>query len=681
MFAKDCVRRRNRLRHQRKSSGCSGGADGFVCLVSLLLLPAALLAQWTPELSMKVRAVSAVVPSPNGRLAVWTETYPVMDGEKSESLTHVFGAQINGSGRLQLTRGDKSANAPSFSPDSAWVFFASERSGKRNLYRIPVDGGEAEQITHWTGTLGVYSVSPNGKWLAFTAREPDNGEDLAKREKRDLRVIDENPHNDSLWMIQVEPNAEGKRPVRKTAAGPYHVGAFDWSPDSRRIAYETRPTPDADDSRLADIYDVEVETGSVRPVAVTTASESQPRYSPDGRYLAYVRGNQSARRIDGSRIVLLTLAGMKARELPASADESPALAGWAGGRMLFTEGRGTRAVLYGMPLDGAPMVLFQPARGTFTTFGAGLALNRTGSHAGLAIQAPDEPVEAYVMDLASNKPVRVSEANTGLARQPLGETRVIRWKSAKDGKEIEGLLTLPVNYQQGKKYPLILNIHGGPAGAFTETFIGASGLYPLAGFAARGWAVLRANPRGSTGYGLPFRSANVDDWGGGDYTDLMSGVDAVIAMGVADPNRLAVMGWSYGGYMTNWVVTQTSRFKCAAAGAGLSDLISMWGTNDIPSVLDDYFEGTSYEQPQRYIQMSPLAHIQKATTPMLILHGEADVRVPTTQGREMYTALKRKGTPVEMVVYPRTPHGPQEPKFVLDIMRRHIDWVAKYIGE
>ncbi|HMC61530.1 MAG TPA: S9 family peptidase, partial [Candidatus Solibacter sp.] len=576
---------------------------------------------------MKVRAVSAVVPSPNGRLAVWTETYPAMDGEKSESLTQVFlaqangaqtsGAQTNGAGRLQLTRGEKSANAPSFSPDSAWVFFASERSGKRNLYRIPVDGGEAEQITNWTGTLGAYLVSPNGKWLAFAAREPDTEEDRAKREKRDLRVIDENPHNQSLWMVpvepNVEPNAEGKRPVKKVAAGPYHVGAFDWSPDSRRIAYETRPTPDANDGRLADIYEVEVETGNVRPVAATAASESQPRYSPDGRYLAYVRGNESARRIDGNRIVLLALAGMKARELPASADESPALAGWAGGRMIFTEGRGTRAALYTMPVDGAPTLLFQPARGTF---GAGLALNRTGSHAALAMQAPDQPVEAYVMDLASSpgapKPVRVSEANTSLARQPLGETRLIRWKSAKDGKEIEGLLTLPVNYQQGKKYPLILNIHGGPAGAFSETFIGVSGLYPLASFAARGWAVLRANPRGSSGYGLPFRSSNVDDWGGGDYTDLMSGVDAAIAMGVADPNRLAVMGWSYGGYMTNWVVTQTSRFKCAATGAGLSNMISMWGTNDIPSVLDDYFEGASFEQPQRYIQMSPLAHIQNA---------------------------------------------------------------------
>jgi len=309
-----------------------------------------------------------------------------------------------------------------------------------------------------------------------------------------------------------------------------------------------------------------------------------------------------------------------------------------------------------------------------------VTFNRTATYAGLALQAPDQPVESYVLPIASMKPVRVSAANVDLPKAGLGETRVIRWK-AKDGKEIEGLLTLPVNYDKANKYPLILNIHGGPSGAFNETFIGASGLYPIASFAARGWAVLRPNPRGSVNYGLPFRAANINDWGGGDYQDLMSGVDAVISMGIADPNKLAVMGWSYGGYMTNWVVTQTNRFKCAAAGAGLSNLISMWGTNDIPTVLDDYFDGTWFEQPDRYIKMSPLAHIANATTPELVLHGEADIRVPTSQGYEMYRALKRKGVATEMVVYPRTPHGPQEPKFVLDIMHRHMDWVAKYLGD
>ena len=651
----------------------------FVKRAFLILVPGILLAQWTPELSMKVKTVTAAVPSPDGKLAVWTETHPVMEGEKSESNTQVYLAHSDGSSRIELTRGEKSSNAPAFSPDSRWVFFASDRNGKRNVYRIPVDGGEAEMITTWTGVMGGFSVSPNGKWIAFAGREPDNDEERAKREKRDFRVLDENPHNQSLWIIPVETDVNGKRAVKKVSAGPYNVGQFDWSPNSTRLAYETRPTPDADDSRKSDIYEVEIETGDIRPIAVTAAAEAQPHYSPDGRYLAFVRSNLSAKRIDGSRIVLLTLADLKSRELPASPDQSPSIDAWArdNSKIYFSEGLRTREALYAMPVDGPPSIVFQAARGTF---GAGVIFNRTGTYAGITMQTPDEPVEAYVMPVSSMKPVRVSAANVNLPKQPLGETRVIQWK-AKDGKEIEGLLTLPVNYDKTKHYPLILNIHGGPSGAFNETFIGASGLYPIASFAARGWAVLRANPRGSTNYGLPFRAANVNDWGGGDFQDLMAGVDAVIQMGVADPNRLAVMGWSYGGYMTNWVITQTNRFKCAAAGAGLSNLISMWGTNDIPSTLDDYFEGTSYEQPDRYIKMSPLAHVANVTTPEMILHGEADIRVPTTQGYEMYHALKRKGVPAEMVVYPRTPHGPQEPKFVLDIMHRHLDWVAKYIGD
>jgi dipeptidyl aminopeptidase/acylaminoacyl peptidase len=647
--------------------------------VAFLLISGAAFAQWTPQLSMKVKTVTSAVPSADGRLAVWTETHPVMEGEKSETLTQVYLAHTDGTNRMQLTRGEKSSTAPAFSPDAAWIFFSSDRNGKKNVYRIPVDGGEAEQLTNWAGTMGAYAVSPNGKWIAFTGRDPDSDAERAKREKRDFRVIDENPSNQSLWIIPVEPDASGKRAVKLAAAGPYHIGLFDWSPNSQRIAYEARPTPDADDGRKSDIFEADLETGHIRPVAATPAAESEPRYSPDGRYLAFVRTAQTAKRIDGSRIVLLTLNDLKSRELPVTPDQTPNLSAWArdGSRIYFTEGLRTRNVLYAMPVDGLPVVVFQPSRGAF---GQGMAFNRTGTHAGLTLQTPDEPVEAYIMQLSSMKPVRVSAANVDLPKQGLGETRVIQWKS-KDGREVEGLLTLPVNYDKSKRYPLILNIHGGPAGAFSETFIGASGLYPIASFAARGWAVLRANPRGSTNYGLPFRAANLNDWGGGDYEDLMSGVDRIISMGIADPNKLAVMGWSYGGYMTNWVVTQTNRFKCAATGAGLSNLISMWGTNDIPTTLDDYFDGAWFEQPDGYIKMSPLAHINNAATPHLILHGQADIRVPTSQGSEMYTALKRKGVHTEMVTYPRTPHGPQEPKFVLDIMQRHIDWVAKYIGE
>ncbi len=626
---------------------------------------------------MKVQAVAEVLPSPDGKWAVWTQTRPVMEGEKSEMLTHVYMARSDGSDRVQLTRGEKSATAPRWSPDSRSVFFMSERDSKPNVFRIAVGGGEADRLTDWKGTLASFEPSPDGKWIAFTGAEANPEQEKSKREKTDFRVIDESPANHSLWLTPVDLDIEGKRPVRNLASGPYHISGVAWSPDSRRIAFETRPAPDADVSRRADLQEVDVESGKVRSIAATPATESQPRYSRDGRYLAYTRTVESPGRLNGSRIVLLSRDTGQARELPATPDELTILLDWApdSKSIYFVEPRGTKIVLYTMPIDGPARVIYRAEKGTIAP---GARLNATGTHAGFARQSSDEPLEAFVLAFSGGNPVRISAANTSLPKPPLGETRVVQWKG-KDGHAVEGLLTLPVGYTSGKRYPMVLNIHGGPSGAFDETFIGAAGLYPIAAFASKGFAVLRPNPRGSTGYGRDFRSANVNDWGGGDYNDLMTGVDSVIAQGIADPNRLAVMGWSYGGYMTNWVITQTTRFKAAATGAGLSNMPSMWGTNDIPTLLEDYFTGPWFEQTDRYLKLSPLYHVKNVTTPTLILHGEQDVRVPTSQGYEMYNALKRRGVETQMVVYPRTPHGPREPKFMLDIMQRHLDWVEKHL--
>ena len=237
----------------------------------------------------------------------------------------------------------------------------------------------------------------------------------------------------------------------------------------------------------------------------------------------------------------------------------------------------------------------------------------------------------------------------------------------------------PAGYEAGKKYPLVLIIHGRPGGALSlESFIGRFSVYPLASLASLGYAILRPNPRGSSGYGKSFRFANIDDWGGGDYEDDMAGVDHVISMGVGDPEHLAVMGWSYGGYMTSWIVTHTNRFKAACVGAGVTNLWSFTGTSDIPGFLPDYFGGEPWEQFQAFAKHSPITFIKNVKTPTLVLHGEADIRVPTSQGYEFYHALKTLGVTTKMVVYPRTQHGPREPKFVLDIAQRNIDWVEKY---
>ncbi|MBI4906453.1 MAG: S9 family peptidase [Acidobacteria bacterium] len=626
-------------------------------------------ALWTVETSMKVQKVAEVAPSADRRIAAWTQTKAVIENEKSENLTHIY--LWRGGKATQLTRGEKSAQDPSFTPDGKWLLFTSDRSGKKNLFRIPLDGGEAEMLTDWKGAMGAYRVSPDGKWIAFAGAEADSESEKAVKEKRDVKVVDENPRNHALWVTALS----GERAkARKIGSGSFHVGEFHWSPDSRRIAFQHQPTPDFEVSRKADLSEVEVESGTVKAIAATAATEAQPRYSPDGRYLAFVRSAQKPALATGSRLVLMDRASGKVRELGVTPEEQPQVVDWAAdsSRIYVQEPLRTRSVVYAVPVDGPVVVAYQTQRGVARVTG----LSRDGKWAGAVAESASDAPEAFLIDMSSAQRKRVSEANQW-PMPKLGETRVVTWKS-KDGKPVEGLITLPVNYEAGKRYPLALIIHGGPAGVYAESFIGASGATSVATFAAKGYAVLRSNPRGSVGYGRAFRASNYKDWGGGDFQDIMSGVDYVIAQGIADADHMAVMGWSYGGYMTAWTISQTQRFKAAIVGAGITNVWSMWGTNDIPSVLDDYFGGSPWDEPELYMKRSGLFHVKQVTTPTLFLHGEADFRVPVGQAYEYYHALKRRGVTTKMVVYPRTPHGPQEPKFVQDVMQRHLDWVEQY---
>jgi dipeptidyl aminopeptidase/acylaminoacyl peptidase len=629
-----------------------------------------------------VQTVGGVTPSPDGALVVYTQTRHVLEEERSEQVSQIFLAKADGSARRQLTFGEKSAIAPSFSPDGRFVYFRSERNGQPNIWRIPVDGGEAHPVTNWKGEISEYAVSPDGRWLAFAASPESEEEARNKKQKRDFRVVDANPKNHQVWLVP----ADSQPPVfaaPKRLSGPdRHVAALDWAPDSGSIVFEHRPAPSPDLWTKADLSEVNVETGSITALVATPAAESHPRYSPDGRYVAFVQTPERARWPGDARLAVLTRRDGSVRRLAASWDERPNLLGWdpASSQLYFGEMKHTRSALYAMPLDGPAKLIYEPRKGTFFAgYGPNAHLNRKGDFWGFAQESPDEAPEAFVAKLPAGPPVMVSRANRDLPQPPLGKTEAIRWK-ANDGQEIEGLLTYPVGYRPGLKYPLILNIHGGPANYFSETFLGKAGIYPLAVFSARGYAILRPNPRGSGGYGKTFRFANVNDWGGKDYEDILAGVDHVIGLGVADPDRMAVMGWSYGGFMTCWVITHTNRFRAAAVGAAVTNLWSFTGTADIPGFLPDYFEGEPWEVFERYRRHSPMSYVKGVRTPTLILHGETDDRVPISQGYELYNALKRQGAPVQMVVYPRTPHSPREPKFIQDLMQRHLDWVEKHLG-
>jgi len=643
----------------------------FVCLASFLS------AQWTPEEMMKVKPVGSVRVSPDGMRVLFTVTEPVMTEDKSESLTQIWMAAADGTGAFPFTFGDKSSTNPQWSPCGKWIAFASSRSGKNNIWLIRADGGEAERLTDVKSGVGSFAWSPDGRSIAFAMADPESDqEEKDQKARNDARVVGEAHKMSHLWIIPVAKDASGKREARRLTQGAFTVGTWDWSPDGKSITFSHQPTPVADDWTRSDISVVDVTSAAIKPFAATGAAEADPLYSPDGAWIAYLATKVPPTWAGASRFVVAPAAGGAQRLLAATFDEQPDLVGWrADGRGLyFSETQGTVGRLSFLPVDGGAATILNP--GENLVLGANLNATRTAF--GLNAQAWDRPSEAYVTSVDGWSPRQVSKVNVDAPKHPLGRTEVVRWKS-KDGLEIEGLLTYPVGYEKGRRYPLVLNVHGGPAGVFVQSYIANRGTYPVAAFAAQGWAVLRCNIRGSSGYGSKFRHANLKDWGGKDFQDLMTGVDHVIAMGVADPNRLGVCGWSYGGYMTSWIITQTKRFKAASIGAPVTNLMSFTGTADIPSFIPDYFGAEFWDNPQTYRAHSAMFNIKGATTPTLIQQGEQDVRVPIQQGYELYNALKRQGTTVKMVVYPRQPHGLQEPRFVLDAAKRNIEWFKEYL--
>jgi dipeptidyl aminopeptidase/acylaminoacyl peptidase len=653
---------------------------------ALLLLASAAKAQtgaapaaWTPELQIKVRAVATPRVSPDGRRVVYTVSDAVTTADRSEYVSQIWMATSDGRENAQLTFADKSSTNPKWSPDGNWIAFTSARKENRNnLYLLRVSGGEAEALTDLKGGVADFDWSPDGRSIAYTSADPKTEEEEKNdKAKNDFRWVDENLKMARLYLLPVQKDATGKREPRKLTAENYNVAEFDWSPDGSRIAFSHAKTPVANDWTTSDVSVVDVATGKVTIFADTPAAENAPLFSPDGKSLALQVSDNPPRWAQSGTVQIFPAAGGPPRTLAASYDAQPNVAGWSpdGRRLYFSEAKGTGTQLYAIDVAADRIEEIKATPAVYTA----ISLNRTGTAFAFVGQTPEAPQEAFVASVSDFAPAQVSRANADLRLPPVGKTEVIRWKSA-DGKEIEGLLTYPVGYRAGQKVPLILNVHGGPAGVFQQTFIGGRGVYPIATFAARGYAVLRPNPRGSSGYGVEFRRANVKDWGFGDYQDLMTGVDKVIGMGVADPERLGVMGWSYGGFMTSWIVTQTKRFKAASAGAPVTNLMSFNGTADIPAFIPDYFGGQFWEASELYRKHSPMFNVKGVTTPTLIEHGDADIRVPISQGYEFYRALKAQGVPTRMLVLPRQPHGPTEPRMQQAAMQANLDWFEKYLG-
>ena len=651
-----------------------------VLVILLFCLPAAAqtTAQaWSPEAQVKTRSVGSPRISPDSKFVVYTVNEAIMTADKSEFVTQIWLAGTDGSGNRQVTFGDKSSANPKWSPDGSMIAFTSSRKdNKNNLFVLRMSGGDAEQLTEIKSGISNFEWSPNGRFIAFTMMDPKS-EDEEKNDKgrNDFRWIDENVKLARLYLISFEKDNNGKREPRKLTSFDRHVTSFDWSPDGNRIVFSHVKSPVVDFWPTADVSIVDAASGEVTPFAATAAAETDPHYSPDGHWISMSVSDLPIRWAQSNRIYFFPAGGGAPKIMPHSYDSQPNFGAWRpdSSGIVFSEAKGTGTALYAANLAAGSIaeIDYQDAVITSPDFA------KDGTFAFIK-QTPDSPPELFAGGPNVPDLKQISRANADKAFLAVGRTEVIKWKST-DGREIEGLLHYPVGYRPGTRVPFILNIHGGPAGVFQKSYIGGRGSYPLATFTSRGYAILRPNPRGSSGYGTEFRRANIKDWAGMDYQDLMAGVDKVIEMGVADPNRMGVMGWSYGGYMTSMVITKTKRFKAASAGAPVTNMMSFNGTADIPSFLPDYFEAEFWENAAIYSKHSAMFNIKGVSTPTMIQHGEADVRVPIEQGYQLYNALKRQGIPTRMIVLPRQPHGPNEPKMQVAAMQSNLEWFEKFL--
>ncbi len=671
------------------------------CLFQLVigLLCASALAQprqVTFEDIMAVKSVSGAVISPDGTKVLFTVRRwesPAGKPETHNMRSHVWLVPADGSEPpRQITFSEAGESSPAWSPDGRFISFVSARpvaaaapatdDGPRpQLWLMRTDGGEAWRLTEAKEGVQVYAWSPDSARIAFTAREPLPKEVEERRKRRDdARVFEGEFQLARLWTIDVTT----RQATELTPGAPFTVqDKPDWSPDGQQIVFAATPTPMIRDERQR-VYMVPAAGKAWAAISPETSAGANPVFSPDGRSIAWVTtpgvGKPNAegiatRPLVNGRLTLYDVASKTAADAASpSFDNSPGAPQWSrdGRRIHFVTGVGVYRDLFAFEPAGR-----RYARVTRGLVVSGPSFSKDGTKAAFTMESAENPAEVYVSDGTLASPRRLTSMNPALSGLAMGKTQVLTWKSS-EGWEVEGLLLEPIGYQPGKAYPLLVVVHGGPTGAFFNTFRMTAG-DPGQHFAGQGWAVLYPNPRGSTNYGEKFMRGNIPDWGGGDYRDIMTGVDQLVRRGVADPSRLAVMGWSYGGYMTCWIVSQTTRFKAAMMGAGLSNIHSMYGTTDIPGYIAAFYNGApSKETLPLYFERSGLTTADAVTTPLLILHGSNDERVPIGQPMEFYRALKDRGKTVELVFYPREGHGLSEYYHQLDRLKRQYDWLAKH---
>jgi dipeptidyl aminopeptidase/acylaminoacyl peptidase len=657
-----------------------------LCVLSLaLLIPLAASSQERRTLEVddlfSMQRVGSPQVSPDGAWIAYTVTTTSLEEERSETLIWMVSA--DGGEAIPLTAAGGSAGSPDWSPDGKYFSFTASRNGGRNqVWVMDRRGGEAVQLTDVEQGVGSYAWSPDGTRLLLTIRDPEEeDEDRKANAPQDPWVIDRlqfkrdytgyltGDRRTHLYVFDVESKA-----LRQFTTGRWDEGSARWSPDGTKVAFVSNRTEEPDGNADSNIWvvdaDLDEPTDSPRQITTQPGSDGSPAWSPDGERIAFVTTiDLDAMWYATSHLAVVDADGGEPRLLTEALDRNPGSPRWGDdGEWIWfgLEDSGENHIARIRP-DGSR--LERPVSGALSA----RDFDWAGGTFAFGMTTLDRPAEIHVLDGGELR--RVTHHNDAwLSEIDLAETRNVHFPSA-DGTEIEGFVAFPPDFVEGERDPILLRIHGGPVSQYSHAFN-----FEAQMFAADGYVVVYTNPRGSSGYGQAFSEAIFADWGNKDFQDVMAGVDYVIAQGWGDPDRMGVGGWSYGGILTNYVITQTNRFEGAISGASEVLYIANYGHDHYQlwweTELGLPWEGDNRETWER---ISPFNKVQHVTTPTLVMGGEEDWNVPIQNSEQLYQALRRRGVPTQLVVYPDQHHGIQVPSYQKDRYERYLAWYDRWV--
>ncbi|MEL7060862.1 MAG: S9 family peptidase [Acidobacteriota bacterium] len=606
---------------------------------------------WTPAMQMTVRRVTAPRLSPSGGRVVFQVADSDLDADRWAVRLYV-GPADGGFEAEPLDRCAKCRDAQWGGDDRSLVVRAPDEAERDRLHVFALDSGTLVPITPEDDRVGWFQVSPDGAWIAYT-------------------TLEANAEHPARWRLQAIHVADG-RIVRWNL--PESVAGFSWSPTADRIAVAVQPAATLD-WREKSLALLDLSTGDWMPLVTGPGAAWAPQFGPEGRRVAFVASPGVATWMRDAELRVLDLETEALTVLAPTPDRNVDLLAWhpSGDALLGLESQGSTRRLISVSADGEAFEFLGPDDRSIRD--ADVSSGRIA----FTSERWNEPPEVFVADWPDLQFRQISSVQPAFDA-PLGRTTTIRWVSD-DGVEVEGLLTYPTGQEIGTRVPLLVRLHGGPPFPASDGFLGGSHLtaYPLASLASAGFAVLQPNFRGSAGYGRTFRHDLHGDWGGQDYRDVMSGVDALVERGIADPDRLGVMGWSFGGYLTAWTITQTNRFAAASMGAAMTNLAAFDETTSLSGMLGDWFGEPADTRLERYRQRSPITHARNVTCPVLLQHGMNDTRVPIAQAHLFASALEASGVEHDLQTY-EGGHGPRTPRAELAVLEQNFDWFLRTLG-